>query len=46
MSSQTLVEMGGTQNKAWAESLMIPIVIIFRCSQIIRNEDDEDDGMD
>lgn len=32
MSSQTLVEMGGTQNKAWAESLLLNGLLIIRCT--------------
>lgn len=46
MSSDTLVKLGGTQNKAWAESMDSRLGIRDSRQQVLRNENDENDGME
>ena len=46
MSSDIAVTLGGTQNKAWAESLNRGANVISRCEKVLRNENDENDGME
>ena len=46
MSPDIAVTLGGTQNKAWAESPERGAGITSRREEVLRSEDDENDGME
>lgn len=46
MSEKTFIKLGGTQNKAWVECACLEAQFMHSLGQIVRNENDEDDGME